>query len=431
MKVLIKNGTIVPVSDKNVLYNTDIAIEDGIIVAIGDVKNFNSDYTVDATDKIVLPALVNSHTHASMTFFRNFPNKIDSLQSWLSQIWVYEDLLTEEDVYIGTKLAIAEMISSGTTTFSDFYFFQEASSEAIKEAKVKANLGLTLFGDAKESEKRVANTLPSLKKIKQQTNGAIKFDIAPHSIYTCSAGTYKIANEVAKENNCKVHTHISETEKEVSDSLKEFGKRPLQYLDSLGVVDKKHLYLAHGIFLDQSEQDLLKEKKIPLVHNPNSNAILGCGIAPIKKYLENDILIALGTDGASSNNNLDLFLEMRQCGLLSSATTLQARSIDPYEIIKMATINGAIALGRKKEIGTIEVGKEGDLILIDANSVNMLPHNNIYSSLVYSAKSSDVVTVVSGGNIVMENRELKTIDIESVKRDFLESWENIKKRATR
>lgn len=426
MQTLIKNATVVPISTKKVLYNCSIAIKGSKIVAIGNTDpNFKADKIIDATNKLVIPGLINSHTHASMTIFRNFPDKISSLQNWLEQIWPLEDKLEASHIYAASKLAIAEMIRNGITSFSDFYFLQEETAKAALEAKIKVNLGLTLFGDEKASQQRIDKQLPKLKAIRENSKNFIRFDIAPHSIYTCSKGSFIIAKELAKAENCKVHTHISETELEVANSLKEFNLTPAAYLDSLGILEENRAYLAHGIFLTDNEISLLADKKIPLVHNPSSNCKLGCGIAPIGQYRKKGIPLALGTDGASSNNSLDIFQEMRLSGHLAAATTKTPDYLEPYEILKMATLGGAIALGREDECGSIEVGKDADLVILDLDRANALPINNIYSSIVYALNSSNVESVLCSGNLILENKEFKTVDWETTKEEFNKALESI------
>ncbi|MFA7671951.1 MAG: amidohydrolase [Sphaerochaetaceae bacterium] len=419
MQILIKNAIVLPLTSQEVITECSVAVSESKIVGVGTIPSaFKADKIIDATNKIVMPGLINSHTHASMTLFRNFPDKITSLQDWLSQIWPLEDKLEAQHIYSASKLAIAEMIRNGITTFSDFYFFQEETARAVIESKVKANLSLTLFGDEQSSLDRLAKQLPVLKKFREETNGSLFFDIAPHSIYTCSRGSFTLAKEAAQQNSCKVHTHISETKVEVKDSLREFGKTPALYLDSLGILEENRAYLAHGIYLSDEEISLLAKKRIPLVHNPSSNCKLGCGIAPIGKYRDKGVLLALGTDGASSNNSLDLFQEMRLCGHLAAVLTNTPDNLTPYEIVQMATVGGATALGRQEQCGTIEVGKDADLLLIDLDTPNGYPLNNVYSSIVYALNSGNVETVICAGNIILENKKLTTIDWETTKNEF-------------
>jgi 5-methylthioadenosine/S-adenosylhomocysteine deaminase len=429
MRIIIKDALVVPMTTQDDHFLGSISIENGKIVALNKEKpNFKADKVIDGSSFIALPGLINAHTHASMVLFRNYKDSVADLQSWLDAIWPLEDLLVEKDIYLASLLAITEMIKSGTTCFADFYFMQNETAKAAAKAKIKVNLGLTLFGDAKESEKRIKEQLPQLKKWQVNSKGLIKYDIAPHSVYTCTTETLKIAKEVAQKENCKVHIHVSETVDEVERSYKNFNKSPVAYLNDLGILVKDKAYIAHAVHLDDNDITIIKENKIPVVHNPSSNSKLGCGIAPIAHYKDSLISIALGTDGAASNNNLDLFNEMRLAAMLSGALTKNPMALSPFEILQMATINGAKALGRDNECGTLEVGKDADIILIDTQAIHLTPLNNIYSALVYATKSSDVDTVLCKGEILLENKILKTIDFDKLKRQFLATWEDIKMR---
>jgi 5-methylthioadenosine/S-adenosylhomocysteine deaminase len=429
MRIIIKDALVVPMTTEDDHFLGSISIENGKIVALGKERtDFKADKIIDGSSFIALPGLINAHTHASMVLFRNYKDSVTDLQSWLDVIWPLEDLLVEQDIYLASLLAIAEMIKSGTTCFADFYFMQNETAKAAAEAKIKVNLGLTLFGDEKESNKRIREQLPLLKEWQTKSEDLIKYDIAPHSVYTCTTETLKIAKEVAQKENCKVHIHVSETIDEVERSYKSFNKSPVAYLNDLGILVKDKAYIAHAVYLNDNDITIIKENEIPIVHNPSSNSKLGCGIAPIAHYKNSLISLALGTDGAASNNNLDLFNEMRLAAMLSGATTKNPMAISPFEILQMVTINGAKALGRDKECGTLEVGKDADIILVDTNAIHLTPLNNVYSALVYAAKSSDVDTVLCKGEILLENKKLKTIDFENLKREFLATWEDIKMR---
>jgi len=415
-------------TQKDLILKEDIAIEHGKIVSIGEVDpSFVPDKVIDATDALVLPSFVNAHSHISMTYFRNYSDQVDSLQDWLSAVWALEDTLKEEDIYPASLLAIVEMIQSGITTFSDMYFFPQGTVEAMKEAKVKGSIGLTLFGDEKETQKRLNSNLPYLVDIRNQSKNQILFDIAPHSVYTCSEGTYKMGSEAAKDVGCALHTHVSETLHEVNQSIATFGLSPVKYLEKLGVFEGS-CYLAHGVHVSDEDIEVLAQYKIPIIHNPSSNAKLACGIAPVTSFLEHSIPVALGTDGPASNNSLDMFLELRLASFLASLKSMKPHAITPYQLLRMATIEGAKALGREKECGTLEVGKDADIILVDTTSTHMNPHNDYYSSLIFSAKSSDVKTVLCKGEVLMENRQIPHIDLERLLDQVNSQWEHIKKR---
>lgn len=428
MNILIRNATIVPMTTEDAVSTGSIAIEDRHIHAIGSVPStFVPDRVIEASGKIALPGMVNAHTHVSMTYFRNYRDAAADLHTWLQQIWRLEALLRPEDTYVATQLGIAEMIRSGTTCFSDMYFFPEGTARAVIESNMKAQIGLTLFGDEEDSKRRIDERLPYLRDLLRKSAGKITFDIAPHAVYTCTPGTYRIAVETAAAENCRVHTHASETTREVVECIQSFQKTPIAHLADLGVLAGRS-YVAHAVHPHPEDIALLADNQVPVIHNPSSNCKLGSGIAPITAYRDAGVPLALGTDGPSSNNALDMFQEMRLAAMLASGSTGNPLSLTPYEIIRMATIGGALALGRQDECGTLEIGKDADIILIDKSKPHMTPLNNLYSALVFSAKSSDVDTVICAGNILMEQRELKTLDLESIRDRFLGTWVDIQER---
>ena len=428
MRILIRNATIVPMTVENLSFLGSIAIDGRKLVAIGDEPvNFHADKIIDAQNMIALPGLVNAHTHLSMTYFRNYRDSVADLHQWLEEVWKLEDKLVAEDTYIASLLGLAEMILSGTTCFADMYFFPEGTAQAIKDAKMKANLGLTLFGDETDSKQRIAERLPFLQSLKQESDGKIDFSIAPHAVYTCSPQTFRLAADTAQREGCRVHTHASETRKEVQDCIATYHISPIEHVHTHGVL-KAGCILAHGVHPSEEDIELLASGNVSVIHNPSSNCKLGSGIAPIASYKAAGVRLALGTDGASSNNNLDMFKEIRLAAMLSSAVTGNPLSLSPFDILRMATIGGAEALGREQECGTLEVGKDADLIWINTTGAHVTPLNNIFSALVYAIQSSDVDTVLCAGQILMENRVLQTIDYERTRKLFMQSWHAIQER---
>lgn len=426
MTILIENALIIPMTGKGKEKKGSILIEDGKITEIGEIGCVKCDRRIDAERMIALPGLVNAHTHLSMGLMRNYKDSSPNLQEWLSEIFPIEDKLNGNDIYQASRLGIVELIKSGCTCFEDMYFQSENTARAVKEAGIRGVLGLTLFGDGKETERRFSELLPKVLE-EAGSCGKIRVDIAPHAIYTCTADTYRLAREKADQMHTLLNTHISETKKEVEDSLKEFGKTPLSYLDSLGVLSGPTL-LAHGVHLTDEELEVAREKKASVVHNPSSNAKLASGTLDVPKLIEKGVNVSLGTDGASSNNNLDMMEEMHVTALIQTSHNLTPMKLTPYEILEMATAKGAKALMLDEKIGTLEEGKDADLILIRTDRANMTPLNDPYSALVYSASSEDVDTVISGGQVLMENRELTTLDEEEITRKVNEAWSDILKR---
>ncbi len=428
MRTVIKGATIIPMTTEDACFVGDVVIVDDKIASIGtSVATMDGDTVIDAREMIAMPSLVNAHTHLSMTYFRNFRDSVSDLHDWLSEIWKLEDKLVPEDMYVASMLGLVEMVASGTTCFADMYFFPEGTIQAVLDVGMKANIGLTLFGGIESSKERVAQLLPSLRTVRDESKGAVRFDIAPHAVYTCTEETLRYAVEVATKEGCGIHIHANETKREVSDSIATFGSTPIAHLDSMGC-DGVKCYYAHCVHPGDGDIERLERNPVSVVHNPSSNCKLGSGIAPIASYLEHHIPVALGTDGASSNNSLDMFQEIRLAAMLASASTGDAGKVTPFDVLRMATCEGAAALGRADECGTLEVGKDADLILLNTKKPHLTPLNNIYSALVYSAKSSDVDTVFCKGRTLMEHREILFIDEDQLRFQFNESWNKIQQR---
>ena len=425
MKILIHNTLILPMTGDGDEFRGSILIEDSMIRQIGKADEFTTaDQVIDGTDMIALPGLINTHTHASMQYFKNFNDSETSLQSWLQSVWAYEAVMSDEDIYWGSLAAIAEMIAGGTTCFNDMYFSVPETIRALRETHMKGTVGLTLFGDEEESRKRIDRSLQSLLAARRDSDGAVDFTIAPHAPYTCTDGTYRIASRLAQEHGLMVHTHLSESLFEVEESKKHHGRSPVVHMDALGVLNSTTL-CAHVVHTDSEDVALLKARNAVILHNPSSNCKLSNGIAPIRRYLDEGIRVALGTDGSSSNNTLDMFREMRLAAMISAA---QGATVSPYEIVEMATRNGAEALGRLDTCGTLEAGKDADIILMDISGIHTTPLNNPYSALVFTLASSDVSSVFIRGRAVYHEKRFTDIDIDTVRTQLALHWEEMKQR---
>ena len=422
MNVLITNTLIIPMTREGYALRGDIGIDSGKIVFVGPGDPaFVPDKIIDGSGHLTMPALVNAHTHLAMILMRNYKDNLPTLQAWLSEIYPIEDTLTADDIYRACRLAVAELIQSGTTTFCDMYFHPAATIDAVIEGGIRANLGLTLFGDGESSRARIKEREAVMKEAQGHPSGRITISIAPHAIYTCTTETYQIANQWARENNAMLHTHLSETREEVDNCLKAHGKTPLIYLSEIGAIDGIKSIFAHGVHLSDEEVALLSTLDASLVHNPSSNLKLNCGIAPIASYRERGVRVALGTDGASSNNNLNMVEELHIASLLGRL----GGNLSAYEAVSMATIDGARALGLDDRIGTIEVGKEADLIMVNLNKSHLTPLNDPFSALAYSAQASDVDTVLCQGKILMEGRVLTGYDINELIEDTKRCWSGV------
>ncbi|AMD16576.1 N-ethylammeline chlorohydrolase [Methanobrevibacter sp. YE315] len=414
--ILIKNALILS-PNENFEGKKSLLIKDDIISEISDeIDEGNADKIIDADGKILLPGFVNTHTHLSMTLFRGLADDL-SLDSWLNDhIWPMEANLNGDYCYIGALLGAVELIKSGTTTFSDMYFYMEDVARAVDEAGIRAVLsyGMIDFGDEVKRENEIRENLTLFKNCNGMADGRIKVFFGPHSPYTASEELLVKVRELADEYNMGIHIHVSETQKEINDKLEEMGLRPFEYLDKIGLLGPD-VVAAHCVWLSDNEIEIIKRNNVKVSHNPCSNMKLASGIAPISKLIENDICVSIGTDGASSNNNLDLIEELKTASLLQKVSTLDPKVLNSDESIAMGTINGAEALGLENEIGSIEVGKKADIILIDTNSANMVPDSSSLSSnIIYSANGSNVDTTICNGKILMENKKLTVLDEEEI-----------------
>ena len=414
--ILIKNALIL---NPNNFENKKqcLLIKDDLIAEISDeIDDSNADKIIDAEGKILLPGLINTHTHLSMTLFRGLADDL-SLDSWLNDhIWPMEANLNGDYCYIGALLGAVELIKSGTTTFSDMYFYMEDVARAVDDAGIRAVLsyGMIDFSDAERREAEIKENMALYDTCNGMADGRIKVFFGPHSPYTASEELLVKVRELADEHNIGIHIHVSETQKEINDSLDERGIRPFEYLEKIGFLGPD-VVAAHCVWLSDEEIEIIKKHGVKVSHNPCSNMKLASGVSPVSKLIENDICVSIGTDGASSNNNLDLIEELKTASLLQKVSTLDPKVLTSDEAIEMATIKGAEALGLGDEIGSIEVGKKADIILIDTNSANMVPDSSSLSSnVIYSANGSNVDTTICNGKILMENKKLTTLDEDEI-----------------
>ena len=410
--ILIKNALILnPNNFEN--KKQSLLIKGNLIAEIADeIDEAGVEKIIDADGKILLPGLINTHTHLSMTLFRGLADDL-SLDSWLNDhIWPMEANLNGDYCYIGALLGAIEMIKSGTTTFSDMYFYMEDVARAVEDAGIRAVLsyGMIDFGDAERRENEINQNMTLFNSCNGMANGRIKVFLGPHSPYTASEDLLKKVRELADEYNMGIHIHVSETQKEINDSLDEKGLRPLKKKKKIGFLGPD-VVAAHCVWLSDEEIEIIKKHGVKVSHNPCSNMKLASGVSPVSKLIENDICVSIGTDGASSNNNLDLIEELKTASLLQKVSTLDPKVLSSDEAIEMATIKGAETLGLSEEIGSIEVGKKADIILIDTNAANMTPDSSSLSSnVIYSANGSNVDTTICDGKILMENKKLTELD---------------------
>ena len=437
MKTLIKNIKIITMDDEKPLIDCgDIIIEDDRILDIiengvsecnrivGDPKDecYEStsgqcDRVIDGENKLALPGFINAHTHVGMVPFRNFANDLP-LEEWLfNKLFPMEDKLTADDIYQASQMGIAEMLAAGTTCFADMYMFEDVLAEVVKSTGIRADLarGLQCFDEDFDikTDRRVLESIELFNQYHNAANGRIKIRFGPHAVYTCTPRYLAETAALAKELGVGIHIHLSETKNENENCMKTYGKSPTRHLADLGVFDLPAL-AAHGVYLSDEDISILSQKKVSIIHNPASNLKLGSGIMRGARLLESGINIGLGTDGASSNNALDMMREIYLAAVLSKGVFEDSVGIKAYEALKMATVNGAKALGLR-DVGMLKAGMKADISLIDLNKPHYYPLNDTVSAVVYCGKGSDVHTVMVDGKILYENGEYKTIDIEAVK----------------
>ena len=426
--ILIKNALILSPNNFEEKKQS-LLIKNDLIAEISDeIDESNVDKIIDGEGKVLLPGFVNTHTHLSMTLFRGLADDL-SLDTWLNDhIWPMEANLNGDYCYAGALLGAVELIKSGTTTFSDMYFYMEDVARAVDEAGIRAVLsyGMIDFGDAERREAEIKENLTLFENCNGVADGRIKVFFGPHSPYTASEELLIKVRQLADEYNMGIHIHVSETQKEINDVSEEKGLRPFEYLDKIGFLGPD-VVAAHSVWLSDEEIEIIKKHDVKISHNPCSNMKLASGIAPVSKLMENDICVSIGTDGASSNNNLDLIEELKTASLLQKVSTLDPNVLNSHEAIAMGTIKGAEALGLADEIGSIEVGKKADIILIDTNSANMVPDSStLTSNIIYSANGSNVDTTICNGKILMENKKLTVLDEQEIYDKAREAIKNLK-----
>ena len=425
--MLIKNISVLDVIGGKILEHQDIYIEGKFIKKIGENLNIEDDRVLDGENKLAVPGFVNAHTHLGMSYFRNYADDL-ALMDWLeNEIWPIEAKLNPEDIYWSSKLSIIENIKSGVTSFCDMYYEMDKVGDAAIEAGIRGVLTRGMTDVDGEGEAKLQEFDDLYKNYQEKANGRIRVVPAPHAIYTCSTEFLKEISKRARERYDNIiHIHLSETLTEVENSKKEYGMTPIEYVNSLGMLDSQ-IIAAHCVHITDDEIELVKDKKFFPVYNPSSNLKLASGFTPVDKLLENNITMALGTDGDSSNNNQDFVEEMHIGGIVNKAVTMNEKAVPAIEILKMATVNGARALGFEN-LGLIKEDYLADLTIFDLDSNSFTPRNNLISALVYSANSSDVEAVICDGNFIMKDREIVNLDEDEVRQVVNERWEDIKSR---
>ena len=419
--LVIAGGTVVTMDTPHrVFENGIVAVQGDLIVAVEpsspaaiDKYVHAAKQLIDAKGKLILPGFINGHTHVPMTLFRGLKDDV-TLEEWLTKsIFPAEAKnVNEEFVRWGTRLAAAEQIRGGITTFADMYYFEDAIAEETKAAGMRGVLGETILDFPAPDNKNNAAMLEYTEQFLKRWQGdpLIHAAVAPHSMYTCSQATLQDSAALARKYNAPILIHIAETKKELNDSREKNGTTPVQYLDKLGILGPDVL-AAHCIWVDDTDRKILAQRQVGCVHNPSSNMMLASGVAPVIEQRAAGIAVGLGTDSpAGSNNDLNLMEEMDLAAKLQKITKMDPRALGAKTVVEMATIEGARALHMEKEIGSLEAGKKADIILLGLDAPNAVPMYDVYTQLAYALKGSDIEMVIIGGRMVMRDKKLLTVD---------------------
>lgn len=415
--MLLKGGEVITVNENSDVYTGGcVGITDGKIDYAGPYKEGledRYDKVYDCRGKAVMPGFVNCHNHASMVLFRNYADDL-KLMDWLfKKIFPLEDKLDDDMTYWASSLAIMEMIKGGTAAFCDMYFFMESTAKAVCESGIRAALSRGLSGESGDDmDYRLKENIELYQKYNNACGGKLKIMLGPHSVFTCSKPYLEKVGRVSREYGIPIHVHISETKDEVKGCREKYGISPVKLLYDADIL-KESTVAAHCVVVDDDDIGMLKEKEVNVVHNPNSNMKLASGIAPVTRMMESGINVCIGTDGASSNNNLDMLEEMHSAALLQKVATCDPLALPSFEALKMATSSGATALALP-DVGLLKAGMKADLILVDFHRPHLYPQHDLIAHLVYAAQSADVDTVIIHGEVVMEGRRVLTMDEEEV-----------------
>ncbi len=397
--------------------NVCVLVENGRIAYVGETEQ-RADHVIDGKGNLLMPGFYNTHCHAAMTLFRGYGEDLP-LDRWLNErIFPAEDRLNDKSVYVATMLGIAEMIRGGTVSFTDMYMFEDNVAQAAIESGIKANVSrcIVSFADMEKprEDSRFLEAIQLASDLHEAADGRIRVDMSLHAEYTNTEQMFRTVAEYAKEKDLGIQIHISETKKEHLESiLRRDGRTPIRLCLDTGVLDSPTL-AAHAVWVSDEDMDIMKEKGVFVSHNVKSNLKLGSGILPLGKMLERGIHVSLGTDGAASNNRLDMLSELQTAAILHKGTSLDPTVTRAADMIRLATVNGARAQ-RRADCGKIEVGCRADLVLWDLDSLHNIPSYEYESTIAYSAKSSDVLLTMVDGKILYENGEYKTIDVEKLK----------------
>ncbi|MBA2735384.1 MAG: amidohydrolase [Pyrinomonadaceae bacterium] len=423
--LIVQNGTVVTMdARRRIIENGAIAVVKSEIVAVGTsaeiARKYSSKQIINAQGKVVIPGLVNAHTHIPMTLFRGISDDLD-LQEWLTKYIFPAEAKNVDEAFVraGTRLGLAEMIRGGTTTYCDMYYYEDAIADETFKAGVRGVLGETLIDFPAPDNKTFADALIYTEKFvkKWQGNPLITPAIAPHAPYTVSEEHLKQTRALSDKLNAPLVIHLAEADSETEFIKKnQKGMRPIEYVEKIGFLSDKTI-AAHVIQANAAELEILKRRGVGIAHNPQSNMKLAAGVAPVPMMLAKDLRLGLGTDGAASNNDLSLWEEMDTAAKLHKLFWKDPKVVTAEQAFMMATVGGARALHLENQIGSIEAGKRADIVIVDFDNLHQTPMYNVYSHLVYATKAGDARHVVINGKIVMRDRNLLTLDESGIKKD--------------
>ncbi|WP_162987390.1 5'-deoxyadenosine deaminase [Metabacillus litoralis] len=442
MEILIKNAEIITMNEKSEILHGDLLIRDDRIVAIEDkIENVTPDKMIDATGKTVIPGLIQSHIHLCQTLFRGQGDDLELLD-WLSKkIWPLEAAHDEESIYYSAMLGLGELIRSGTTSIIDMETVRhtEYAFQAIAESGIRAIAGKVMMDQGanvpsillENTSSSIQESVDLLEKWHLFDNGRIHYAFSPRFVISCSEKMLTQVRDLSQQYQVMVHTHASENQTEIEMVERERGMRNVVYLDHIGLANPR-LLLAHCIWLDEQEKRIIRDRGVKVSHCPGSNLKLASGVANTPEMLDQGVFLSIGADGAPCNNNLDMFNEMRLTALIQKPDH-GPTAMDAKKVFKMATMGGAAAMGMEKEIGSLEVGKKADVVILDLNDFHTYPSTEVdpISRIVYSATRADVETSIINGKIVMEDQRLLTIDKSIVLKEANSSIQRLLRRISR
>lgn len=416
--LIVKNCTVLSMSNLGVIKKGLVAVKDGVISYVGSANHapkIKAEKVLESSGQLAMPGLVNCHTHLAMTLFRGLAEDI-TLEKWLNEvIWPLEAKLKPRDVYVGALLGCVEMIKNGITCFADMYFFEPKVAEAVERAGLRAALasGIIEANDRERGEKMFREAVEFAEEYQGYADRRITTFLGPHTVFTCSKELLAKIREKASQLGIGIHIHIAESKEMTEKIKKKFGFSEIGLLEKSGFLDDDVL-AAHCIHLTREDMTTLVKKGVKVVHSPVANMKLAQGVAKVKELMDNGVTVGLGTDGAASNNSLDMFETMKVTALLQKAHYGDPTVLPSEKVLEMATIKGAETLGLQEKIGSLEVGKQADIILIDLKKPHLTPLHDLFASLVYSVHGCDVDTVIVDGEVLMERYKMQTLDEEEV-----------------